>query len=154
MTASGPFSNFPNVDRQLAVLEGELRLIVDGRPVELAAGGAPFSFPGDATTVSELLSERAVDLNLMTRRGRCDARLDQYSTAGPVMYAAVERLVIFSLTAGLRVSDETTEFELNAWDAAILSGRSKHRINIIHENPAEFFAVYFVDSDNQPIGQT
>ena len=50
----GPFSDFADVDRTLAILDGAgLRLAIAGRaPVELTAASAPLSFPADLPTTA------------------------------------------------------------------------------------------------------
>jgi len=69
VTAAGPFSRFPGVDRTLVVLDGAgLVLDVAGREVQLGHG-VPFSFDGDAATSARLVAGPIVDLNTMTRRG-------------------------------------------------------------------------------------
>ena len=66
----GPFSSFPGIDRELAMLEGQVLLNVGGRPaVALSADSRPVRFPGDVPAGAELVGEGAVDLNVMTRRG-------------------------------------------------------------------------------------
>ncbi|HVI33994.1 HutD family protein [Phenylobacterium sp.] len=83
--ADGPFSVFPGVDRVLAVLEGRLRLEVEGLPpVELSPESPPAVFPGDAPTHGAVLDGPVLDLNVMTRRGRAHAdvrRLEAGSVA-------------------------------------------------------------------------
>lgn len=78
--ADGPFSAFPGVDRVLAVLEGRLRLEVEGLAhIELSPESPPAFFPGDAPTHGTVLAGPVLDLNVMTRRGRARAlvrRLD------------------------------------------------------------------------------
>lgn len=70
VTADGPFSSFPGVDRILTVLEGAMRLsVAGGAPVCLSAETPPFSFAGDATCTAELIVP-VLDLNLMVRRDR------------------------------------------------------------------------------------
>ena len=69
VAADGPFSVFPGVDRVLAVLEGRLRLELDGATVELGPGEVA-GFPGETATRGIVLEGPVLDLNLMTRRGR------------------------------------------------------------------------------------
>jgi uncharacterized protein len=72
----GPFSSFPGVDRHMAVLEGQLELSVAGRDaLTLAPDSPPLSFPGDVPAFAEPRQPPVTDLNVMTRRGRFDARL-------------------------------------------------------------------------------
>jgi environmental stress-induced protein Ves len=78
----GPFSVFPGVDRQLAVLVGRLQLNVDGRtPVEITPASPPVAFPGDVATTAEPLDTPVLDLNVMTRRGQFAARMVRHHFA-------------------------------------------------------------------------
>ena len=67
----GPFSQFPDVDRTLAVLKGGLKLQFRDQPTSvLMPGSTPVSFPGDVAAKAELWGGPAHDLNVMTRRGQ------------------------------------------------------------------------------------
>lgn len=84
VTADGPFSAFPGIDRTLAVLEGEgIALDIEGREtLTLTQDSAPASFPGDAPTLGRLLGGPILDLNVMTRRGRFSHRLTRHMADG------------------------------------------------------------------------
>jgi hypothetical protein len=71
VTADGPFSMFPGVDRTLTVLEGEgIELSMAGRdPVVLTLGTPPCAFRADILTSARLIGGPIRDLNLMSRRG-------------------------------------------------------------------------------------
>ena len=75
---SGPFSVFPDIDRTLSVISGEgLSLVVDGQTIALDRLSAPFRFSGDARVDSVLRDGAIDDLNVMTRRGRCNHRVSR-----------------------------------------------------------------------------
>lgn len=62
----GPFSRFPAISRLMGILEGRLRLEVDGLPPqELVPGGPAFAFPGDAPAFGTPLGGMVKDINLM-----------------------------------------------------------------------------------------
>ena len=65
----GAFSTFPEIDRVLAVIEGQLRLGVDGQQVRLSPETPAHAFPGDVDAFGEPLGGPVRDLNLMVRRG-------------------------------------------------------------------------------------
>jgi hypothetical protein len=95
VAASGPFSRFAEVDRVLVVLDGRLRLTVEGLPsFDLSLDSPPAAFPGDAPAYAELLEGPVLDLNLMTRRGRALARLERLDhgqlEGGPALAIALE----------------------------------------------------------------
>ncbi|RUV81525.1 HutD family protein [Mesorhizobium sp. M5C.F.Ca.IN.020.14.1.1] len=70
--SGGPFSGFAEVDRTLAVLEGEgIVLDIAGRPAAtVTKASAPLSFPADVPTQAALIAGPIIDLYVMTRRGR------------------------------------------------------------------------------------
>ena len=71
VTRGGPFSLFPGVDRELAVLDGVLRLSVEGRPeVAVRPGSQPVRFPGDVPCAGDPDGAPVTDLNVMARRGK------------------------------------------------------------------------------------
>lgn len=82
--ADGPFSVFAGIDRTIALLDGQ-GLALDlpgGKTVELKPGGAPFAFPGDWKISSRNTGGPTIDLNIMTRRGRCTHHMRRL-TLGP-----------------------------------------------------------------------
>ncbi|MFB0872681.1 MULTISPECIES: HutD family protein [unclassified Sphingobium] len=79
VSAVGAFSPFKGVDRILTVLEGQLRLDIDGaaQPIVLGAGDR-HAFAGEAAVVGTPFGKDVRDLNIMTRRGRWLARIAPY----------------------------------------------------------------------------
>ena len=76
ITASGPFSVFAGVERQIMLLEGDgVRLKSDDFDHRLAAPLEPFAFSGDAAVECTLLGGPSVDFNVMGRRSRGTAEL-------------------------------------------------------------------------------
>jgi environmental stress-induced protein Ves len=88
----GPFSLFPGIDRQLALLEGRLSLTIAGRAVELSADVEPVSFPGDVATEAAILEGPVTDLNVMTRRGAFTARMTR--RRGAIVFDASDATTI------------------------------------------------------------
>ena len=72
VAGDGPFSNFPQIDRTLTLIEGNgMRLVIDGgEAIELTTTSAPLAFPGDVPVTADLIDGPIRDLNVMTRRGR------------------------------------------------------------------------------------
>ena len=70
ITADGPFSAYPGVDRWFAVLQGEgVRLQLATGAREVRAGQAPLTFGGEDAPGCTLLHGATRDLNLRLRRG-------------------------------------------------------------------------------------
>ncbi len=72
VATSGPFSEFPGVDRTLAVLSGAgVTLELPGMaPIRLTPESPPLPFPGDLACNATLVAGVITDFNVMTRRGR------------------------------------------------------------------------------------
>ncbi len=74
VTADGPFSAFPGVDRVLTVVEGAgMDLVVGGEHHIVDEPLWPHGFPGDLPTEGFLLGGPVVNLNVMYRRARTRA---------------------------------------------------------------------------------
>jgi environmental stress-induced protein Ves len=98
--SDGPFSSFPGVARILTVLEGAMRLNVAGRaPIVLDQTAAPYSFPGDAACVAELIKP-VVDLNLMVRRGSFRAEVETLHVQAETSLALDSDTVILFVASG------------------------------------------------------
>lgn len=64
--AAGPFSCFPGISRLMGILEGQLRLEVEGLPAATLHPDSPaFAFPGDASAHGTPLGGPVQDINLM-----------------------------------------------------------------------------------------
>lgn len=102
----GPFSAFAGVDRSLAIIDGKgLTLSAEGRaPITLTRHSEPLSFPGDVPTSSRLINGRVTDLNVMTRRGRFQHRIERLDISGSaeVIVAATVALLV-CVTGGVHV---------------------------------------------------
>jgi environmental stress-induced protein Ves len=80
---SSPFSEFPNHDRTLTILNGEgIRMIhsVDSPDdqVEEIPRMNPYEFPGDIPSRCELLGKSVQDLSLFIRKGECEASTEVF----------------------------------------------------------------------------
>ena len=78
--SAAPFSMFPGVDRQIALLQGAgfVMRFADGREHRLEQPHAPFAFPGEAAVDVVLLGGATRDFNLMLRRGAIDGQLETW----------------------------------------------------------------------------
>lgn len=78
----GPFSAFADVDRVLAVLDGELALSGPAiQAVRLTAASAPFAFAGDTPIHGEPIHGAVLDLNAMARRGKVRIEMERLADA-------------------------------------------------------------------------
>jgi environmental stress-induced protein Ves len=96
--SSGPFSAFANIDRVLAVLDGEMRLTIGGGKAALIGPASPaIAFPGDVPTSADVIRE-VTDLNVMVRRGRFSASVRRFDQAD-ITASADETFVLFRSNA-------------------------------------------------------
>jgi len=123
IAAAGPFSLFPGIDRSMAVLDGRLRLSIDGRPpLALSRESAAVSFPGEVPVFAQPLGSAVTDLNVMTRRGRCSATLKRRAADAPTVLAggAGTRLVV--ARSALTVHNGALAIALESLDAIVAEG--------------------------------
>jgi uncharacterized protein len=112
--AAGPFSHFPAVDRRMTVLEGRLALTVDAQPpLMLVPDSPPAFFAGDVPASGEPLGGPVIDLNVMTRRGRCEAAMTRHRLSqtleldpetGTLLVLALSDLVLGGATSEIRLA--------------------------------------------------
>ena len=143
VASGGPFSTFADIDRTLAVLDGDgLRLTVEGMgTTELMTGSAPQPFPGDAPTGAELIGGTVIDLNIMTRRGRMSHAMRRLDISGTVDIAvAAPELLVFCQrgTCRLRADDKTAA--LGPLDTAHLD-RTPQALRIETDATARIFLI-------------
>jgi environmental stress-induced protein Ves len=87
IASNGPFSRFEQVDRVITLLEGAgVRLHSSDGAVDhrLDRPWEPFAFSGEALVQGDLIAGDCHDFNVMTRRGRCRARVVVVREAGPL----------------------------------------------------------------------
>jgi hypothetical protein len=80
--SAAPFSAFPGVDRQIALLDGTgfTMRFGDGGEHRLLEPFAPFAFPGEAHVDVVLAGGATRDFNLMLRRGTAAGRIETWRT--------------------------------------------------------------------------
>ncbi len=116
--APGPFSLFPGIERRMTVVSGRLSLAIDGRPaVTLTPESDAVDFPGDVPVFAEPLGAPVTDLNVMTRRSRCAARLTRRPAQESVMLEGRADTTLLVALADLVVRREGAELSLAALDA-------------------------------------
>lgn len=89
VASDGPFSQFPDVDRTISVLDGEgMRLKVGDAPAQtLTPASDPLTFPADIESSAELTGGPIHDLNVMTRRHRWRHSVARVSASTPATLA-------------------------------------------------------------------
>jgi hypothetical protein len=148
----GPFSQFPGIDRTLAMLKGEVSLSIAGRDaIALSADMPPVEFPGDVPTSAELIGGAATDLNVMTRRGAFTARVTRRNCADAITASSdAAATFIFPLTA-VTLRDVLADIPLVLGDAiGLAAGESADLYGPFH---ADFYRVEIFQAENLPKGR-
>lgn len=104
----GPFSNFPNIDRTLTILDGEgVVLDIEAEaPVRLTPTTPPFAFRGDVATNARLISGPVADLNIMTRRGQWTHEVERRSIARALIPVSdADLTMIFCCEGGVHIPE-------------------------------------------------
>lgn len=128
--ADGPFSVFAGIDRTIVLLDGPglaLDLPVAGKDVntvELMRDAAPFSFSGDLQISSRNHGGPTIDLNVMTRRGRCTHEMRRL-TLGPGETLTAPGFGWAVFNAPTRIEADGRELSIDRFDALSLeAGKS------------------------------
>ncbi|HVX76888.1 MAG TPA: HutD family protein [Bradyrhizobium sp.] len=150
VASDGPFSEFPDIDRTLAVVNGSgLQLSIDGKPpVRLDRGSDPIQFPGDVATSARLLSGEISDLNVMTRRTRFGHRLLRIQEPVSSDFDGNDVAVVISPDSTTRVISRHTAITLNHGDAAILNRPDDTAFEITPPNPGGCYVVLLRERRN------
>jgi environmental stress-induced protein Ves len=116
VTADGPFSHFPQIDRTLSILSGEgILLSVRGTPTRLTQYSPPFSFPGDVPASAALLGGAVMDLNVMSRRGRITHRV------GALRHSTRHVATAHSFVIWVKGRGKVADFDVGPLDAVHIS---------------------------------
>jgi uncharacterized protein len=123
VVSDGPFSDFPGIDRTLAVLKGSGMVLTIGSnaPVTVSSGTDPVSFAGDVPTSARLVAGEITDLNVMTRRRRFGHRMLRIANATSYDFGDGDDVaVVLSLDGTTRVTSERDGATLGHGDAAVV----------------------------------
>ena len=130
IAASGPFSEFPDRWRHMALLQGAgVRLIFsDGRRVELRRCGDLVEFDGAVAAQCELLDGECFDLNLMVARTLAAAvRVYSRGEASALRVADGATGLMVALDAAAALEDEAgASVVLQPWELAVLPSGTVH----------------------------
>jgi environmental stress-induced protein Ves len=128
----GPFSLFPGIDRTLSVIDGAgiTLALADKDGVSLDRRSEPFRFFGDIAVDSFLIAGPIDDLNVMTRRNRCNHQVSRHPVATHTKLGWQGDIgIIVAIGGSIDVRAEQLEVTLGPKDAmifgAVLSEPSK-----------------------------
>ncbi|MDK6075585.1 HutD family protein [Massilia varians] len=131
----GAFSNFPGVDRTLALVEGHgMTLEIDGEPTLVTDTEPVVAFDGSSQVIAKLSRGGSTDFNAMTRSERCyhtfgRRRLSGDSTASSTFVARADVTLLF-LAEGdaLELRNENERIGMVRYDAVVLEPGSTWRL--------------------------
>ena len=138
---SGPFSVFAGVDRNIMLLQGDgVRLHgasgID-HPHDTAA--LPFAFPGDVALECTLLGLASTDFNVMTRRGRAQAKVQVHQQCARLTPTASGLLL--ALQGGWSLSDGSAATEIAEGQGVWWDGSPFAWAIVPHRAPARLVSV-------------
>ncbi|MCY0920634.1 MULTISPECIES: HutD family protein [unclassified Streptomyces] len=131
VTADGPFSAFPGVDRVLTVVEGAgMDLTIAGERALLDRRFAPRHFPGDRPTDCRLLDGPVVNFNVMYRREAATAEVRVRTGDQALAPERGETLLVVALEGDAVIDGPTpgSTAALGRRDAALLTGPEVRRL--------------------------
>ncbi len=123
VASDGPFSEFPGIDRTLAVITGHgLALTIgDAAPVTCGRDSEPVSFAGDIATSAKLTSGAITDLNVMTRRQRYTHRMRRVRQPTSCECGGTDIAVILSFNGSTTLTLQHDIVTLDHGDAALVA---------------------------------
>jgi len=120
--AGGPFSSFPGIERQMAVLSGRLALsIAGGELFTLAPESPPLRFAGELPVLAGQPDEPVTDLNLMVRRARCTGQLSRHTAGAADALTPLAHTTVLVAHGPLVLAAAAGEWQLGALDAALIA---------------------------------
>ena len=117
VTEDGPFSLFPDIERNLTVLSGDgFDLVEDDSGVQYHAGLlSPVAFAGDVAVTAKNVTATCHDFNVMTRRCLPKPIVSVVHKASALTIIQGQQLVLFALAAST-VRMPQGEFTLKSYE--------------------------------------
>lgn len=144
--SNGPFSIFPDIDRNLCVIEGSgLVLQPEGRgPVTLTGTSPPYAFPADLPLDATLLDGPITDLNVMTRRGRARAHVSRITQCGPLALPCLGGVMLVLTGNDIEATAEGRSISARAGDVIRRDGGTDATV-IMAQNGQGPFSLIVID---------
>lgn len=133
----GPFSSYPGVSRSLMLLEGNpVRLEIDGVTTWLDRQHPPLDFCGAAQVFAHP-DGRALDVGIMSRRGRCRHRCQVVQLDGKLALTRSAPAGVLLLIEGgpLRIARGAGVLELDRLDSILLERQDDKVLHIEATSP-------------------
>jgi environmental stress-induced protein Ves len=119
----GAFSEFPGIERTLALVEGHgMTLEIDGEPKLLTQADPVAAFDGESRVVAKLNRGASTDLNVMTRTDRCYHQFGRRVLSGESRFVARAPVTVLFLAEGdsLELCSDGQRVNMVRYDAVVL----------------------------------
>ena len=119
----GAFSEFPGVERTLALVEGHgMTLEIDGETMLLSKADPVVAFDGESRVVATLSRGPSTDLNVMTRLDRCYHQFGRRVLSGESRFVARAPVTVLFLAEGdsLELCNDQQRINMVRYDAVLL----------------------------------
>lgn len=144
VASDGPFSRFLNIDRTLAVLDGNgVRLTIDdASPVLLDKTTPPVSFRGDDPVHAVCVDGPITDFNVMTRRSAFHHVLDICDVTGHAQKVIAAGTTLILCHGGeLRVTCGASDHHLADNDALVIETTTPCVLDYAAPTPVRLYIV-------------
>ncbi|MGB9109289.1 MAG: HutD family protein [Telluria sp.] len=119
----GAFSEFPGVERTLALVDGPgMTLEVDGEQILLSKADPVAAFDGESRVVAKLNRGASTDFNVMTRSERCYHQFGRRMLSGDSRFVARAPVTVLFLADGdsLELCSDQQRINMVRYDAVLL----------------------------------
>jgi environmental stress-induced protein Ves len=131
ISADGPFSTFPGVERTLVLVDGHgLALDIDGAPAMVSKAEPVLAFDGEAKVQARLCRGPSTDFNVMTRLDRCWHRFGRRTLDGDSIFVARADVTLLFLAEGegLELCSDDQRINLVRFDAVLLDANTTWKL--------------------------
>jgi environmental stress-induced protein Ves len=123
IAGDGAFSEFPGVERTLALVDGHgMTLEIDGETVLLSKSDPVAVFDGESRVVAKLNRGPSTDFNVMTRLDRCYHQFGRRALSGESRFVARAPVTVLFLAEGdsLELCSDHQRINMVRYDAVLL----------------------------------
>ena len=123
ISEDGAFSQFPGVDRTLALVDGHgMTLQIDGEPALISEAEPVLAFDGSSEVQARLNRGPTLDFNVMSRSERCWHQFGRRRLSGDSTFVARAEVTVLFLAEGdsLQLASDDERIGLVRYDAVVL----------------------------------
>ena len=111
---------------------------------------APIAFPGDVPTTARLIDGPVSDLNVMTRLGRFQSRMQRFTVKGSLVVPTRAATAVLVALANLSVAHHGKKFSLSQYDALMWDATECTDLHIMVPT-AEVYLIEIASPGTRPI---